>query len=647
MNDIDMSYVSDFKPIGAFYTDMQNLPTIDKPFSGIFDGGGYTISNLSIDMSRDSVGLFGYNKGTIKNVKLADVNVSGGVHVGALVGYNYNGTVENCTVSGKVNGSNTTVGGLVGDNTNGTVNGNFNGTVSGGQVVGGLVGYNGGTVSGCTVTSTVSGTGKAVGALFGDNSGSASNNKFYSTNLTDIGEINGGTGSDNTRHYKIDYKTDAVKNIVTVTGNPDTITDSKTTYYAGEVTLKEKTGYVFSANDTAITGTGFTITEDTTVTATFDTNSHYVFKDGDTYTLATATNTTAYPELVQVYELTLPDGITAEGALLTDGNKAYVTAGSVTLTSNLSVGYVLDSGNTFNVDKDMTVGVIFDEKNHYVFQSGNTYTLATKENATGQALTQVYELNLSEGVKATVTEGQAFKVGKATYYSVGAVVKLTDAPGYEIENISVDDTEFTGETFTVTKDSEVTADLVYIFNKTDTATATGVTVMKQSGNLSTYNGIYSISASQQNSTLTGNNNNNTIILTGGGIVTDFGIGATKSGDGTVSGVYFDRDASTKNDAKFTAIVTYDSTSDGSADEVIVLQNISKKPTKYGSNPVYQTNDAAAATLKALFRDDSELSDLSSTVQTQLVKLDGIGDLNLPAVDALNQNTQATYSGDNG
>ena len=60
-----------------------------------------------------------------------------------------------------------------------------------------------GTADGGTSITTVSGTGEVVGALVGDNSGSASNNKFYSTNLTDIGEINGGTGSDNTRYYKV------------------------------------------------------------------------------------------------------------------------------------------------------------------------------------------------------------------------------------------------------------------------------------------------------------------------------------------------------------------------------------------------------------------------------------------------------------
>ncbi len=73
-----------------------------------------------------------------------------------------------------------------------------------------------GTADGGTSITTVSGTGEVVGALVGDNSGSASNNKFYSTNLTDIGEINGGTGSDNTRYYKVTLE-EGVK--VSITGD--------------------------------------------------------------------------------------------------------------------------------------------------------------------------------------------------------------------------------------------------------------------------------------------------------------------------------------------------------------------------------------------------------------------------------------------
>ncbi|MBR2732816.1 MAG: hypothetical protein IKD80_01000, partial [Selenomonadaceae bacterium] len=168
----------------------------------------------------------------------------------------------------------------------------------------------------------------------------------------------------------------------------------------------------------------------------------------------------------------------------------------------------------------------------------------------------------------------------------------------------------------------------------------------------------------------------------GGIVTDYGIGATKSGDGSplenppgidvikldgkVSGVYFDRDASNKKSATFTAVVTYDSNGDSTADEIIVLKDIAKKPTKTGSKPVYQTNDVAAATLKIwdtsggkqavlsasklkkLFHDDSELNDLGELIQAKVTYLGEIADGKTPATNPFEQTMTITSNGgDNG
>ncbi|MBU2720626.1 hypothetical protein HF563_14900, partial [Acidithiobacillus ferridurans] len=73
----------DFTPIG---------PSTNNRFTGIFDGLGHTIAGLTIDMpSKNGVGLFGFNKGTIKNVGLTGVSVVGNYGVGGLVGANSNG----------------------------------------------------------------------------------------------------------------------------------------------------------------------------------------------------------------------------------------------------------------------------------------------------------------------------------------------------------------------------------------------------------------------------------------------------------------------------------------------------------------------------------------------------------------------------
>ena len=74
--DIDMSDV-DWEPIG----------TSDHPYSGVFDGGGHTISNLRIQLGFDYIGLFGYaDSATIYNMHLRNPRVFGKDYVGAVLG---------------------------------------------------------------------------------------------------------------------------------------------------------------------------------------------------------------------------------------------------------------------------------------------------------------------------------------------------------------------------------------------------------------------------------------------------------------------------------------------------------------------------------------------------------------------------------
>ena len=67
-------------------------------YTGIFDGQGHTISGLYFNNSttRNAVGLFGYNKGTIKNVGVVDSYFCGNQNVGGVCGYNNEGTKTCC-----------------------------------------------------------------------------------------------------------------------------------------------------------------------------------------------------------------------------------------------------------------------------------------------------------------------------------------------------------------------------------------------------------------------------------------------------------------------------------------------------------------------------------------------------------------------
>lgn len=90
-------------------------------FKGTFDGGGHTISNLTINTDASYVGLFGATSGaTLKNVTLDKPQVqnsAGGTsYTGALVGFMAgNGTTEYCAVTnGSVSSAGKCVGGLIG-----------------------------------------------------------------------------------------------------------------------------------------------------------------------------------------------------------------------------------------------------------------------------------------------------------------------------------------------------------------------------------------------------------------------------------------------------------------------------------------------------------------------------------------------------
>ena len=156
--------------------------------SGALDGNGFCIENLSIISGASNLGLFGWisSGGEVKNLGLENCAVSGDSDIGGLVGYN-EGTISNCSSMGSVSGD-YEVGGLVGENYGGSISNCYStGAVSGGNVVGGLVGWNyDGSISNCYSTGAVSGS-SGVGGLVGLNYDTISD--CYST-----GAVSGSSG---------------------------------------------------------------------------------------------------------------------------------------------------------------------------------------------------------------------------------------------------------------------------------------------------------------------------------------------------------------------------------------------------------------------------------------------------------------------
>ncbi len=138
--------------------DFVNIPT----FSGTFYGNSHTIKGLTIANDGSQQGLFRYltESAHVQDLTLqAQVQPAGsGAAVGALVGSNA-GTVQNCSFTGKVSGTDF-VGGLVGTNqlTGLIENCKTEGNVSGSHFVGGIAGENFGVIRQCSNAAAVNTT---------------------------------------------------------------------------------------------------------------------------------------------------------------------------------------------------------------------------------------------------------------------------------------------------------------------------------------------------------------------------------------------------------------------------------------------------------------------------------------------------------
>lgn len=84
-------------------------------FEGTFDGKGYKITGLYINNDKECQGLFGSNKGTLKNIICeGTINTSNSMLTGGLVAYNDNGNIYNCHSYVNILADGFKVGGIVG-----------------------------------------------------------------------------------------------------------------------------------------------------------------------------------------------------------------------------------------------------------------------------------------------------------------------------------------------------------------------------------------------------------------------------------------------------------------------------------------------------------------------------------------------------
>jgi hypothetical protein len=192
-------------------------------FTGNFDGNKKTVSGLIINNTTTTYqGMFGYigSGGTVKALKLDNVNIEGSQYIGVVAGTNRGmvqncsllsdisgvtyiggvvginrGMVQNCSVTGKVSATGDYAGGVTVTNADTCTvqNCSVTGKVSGNGMIGGVMSYNNGTVQCCYVAGDVSGTGSYIGGVAASNANRVEN-CYVTGNVSGTSAIGGVAG---------------------------------------------------------------------------------------------------------------------------------------------------------------------------------------------------------------------------------------------------------------------------------------------------------------------------------------------------------------------------------------------------------------------------------------------------------------------
>lgn len=172
-NDIDMSDIDNFDPIGIAITS-----SYTNDFTGKFDGGGHTISNLKVDVTDITyqAGLFGGASGAvISNINIKDCDIKVYSIAGGIVASPKASIIAGCSVTGgTISVTEGRAGGIVGYGTNSSViiGCSMAGTtVTANSDAGGIAGIiHPSKIIGCLVTGgTITASSSSLGGITGSN----------------------------------------------------------------------------------------------------------------------------------------------------------------------------------------------------------------------------------------------------------------------------------------------------------------------------------------------------------------------------------------------------------------------------------------------------------------------------------------------
>ncbi len=555
---------SNFTPIG----------NSSNKFAGTYDGGNFKIYNLAINNpSWGNQGLFGcvFQYGTIKDVHLVNANISGDDWVGGLVGQNWGGTVTEAYALTLPKGITASEDNVVKVSGNivyiGTENSEVTLTLSSNVLE---------LANMCKITGITDATANNDGTYTYNATGNATLKYLGFPKITGLTFVDGDSGQE---YYKI-----------------ATLTD-----------LQTLADYVNNGGDT--TGLTFKITANISGVDCHIGTSSNKFKgilDGCGKTITVSYNSTTencalfnYVDGATIKKLTVNGSITtsakyAAGIAAHTYGTTNITdcISSVTITSTVSgdgihggfVG-IVDGGTVSG--NDYVGGLVGFNQGTVSGSSSGVEVCGTGDNVGGLVGENRGTVSESLVDDVTVTSSSndvgSFVGFNSTYCKVS---------GY-YHNI----TEFTGagdatEVFLINLPENVTATGTLNFGKKYYAAAdTTITLNAAEG------------YTRGNITVNGTPDDDGVFT----VDSDTNITAD------VTAIVEEEDLNEFN-ATFTATIVY-----GDDNDVIVLNNINKKPTKTGSSQIYQKNDIAAATLKIWDTSGSKQAVLSAAKLKKLFK----------------------------
>jgi filamentous hemagglutinin family protein len=307
-------------------------------FSGVFEGLGHQVSNLSINRpSVNNVGMFSTLPvgSVIQNLGLVGGSTVGYGSVGGLVGRN-DGIINNSYNTGNVSAGFRQVGGLVGVNY-GVINSSYaTGGVTAGTagVAGGLVGILlSGAVNYSYSTGTVSSSGDLVGGLAGSNDHAEIRNSYATGAVSGRSFVGGLAGTNYLASIINSYA------VGSVTGNGNSV--GGLVGYTN-VTVSSSYWNIATSNQSASAGGVGKTTDDMKKSASYvgwDLTNKWLMMEGQTYPL--------------LRELMVPLLVTAnstsktyDGQSYTDSYSVSYSRPDVSLTGTLS--YSVNPQNSIN-----------------------------------------------------------------------------------------------------------------------------------------------------------------------------------------------------------------------------------------------------------------------------------------------------------